>query len=248
VPLVSKRHRRFIASMKTRTSPLSHCPDKERYLMRRAPKQLIVRAYARLFKAFGPQSWWPAEGPFEVMVGAILTQNTAWGNVEKAIAELKKAKALSPEKMRRLNVSELERMVRPSGFYRIKAARLRNFLSYLDSRYAFDITLMAKRPARTIRNELLAVQGIGQETADSILLYALRKKYFVVDAYTKRIFSRHGVVRERDDYGTIQRVFMDSLPGRVRLYNEYHALIVRTGKMYCRKKGPRCNDCPLCGL
>jgi len=207
-------------------------------------KRRLLEIYEALYAHFGPQHWWPADGSFEVIVGAILTQNTSWRNVEKAIANLKGAEALSPEKMAALSPKELAVLIRPSGYYRRKAERLLHFLSYFKDQYAFDLQTMLRQPMAKIRTELLRVKGIGPETADSILLYAGGYPIFVVDTYTKRIFSRHGLAREGCNYGELQDLFMKALPRDVRLFNEYHALLVRLGKSRCLGI-PRCHGCVL---
>jgi endonuclease-3 related protein len=203
-----------------------------------------MEIYERLFQAFGPRHWWPGETPFEVMVGAILTQNTSWINVEKAIRRLKEEGHLTAAAIHRLKRSELASLIRSSGTYRIKADRLKTFTTFLFERYGGKISRMKKGPARTLRVRLLEVKGIGPETADSILLYALGKPIFVVDAYTKRILSRHGIVSEKASYEEIQQLFMDHLPVEERLFNEYHALLVYLGKRICQKV-PKCDICPL---
>jgi len=195
---------------------------------------------------FGPRGWWPGQTPFEVMVGAVLTQNTNWKNVERAIGNLKEADALSPEAMLAMSPARLASLIKPAGYFRVKAKRLRNFLKYFVESYDGSARRMARRELAELRPELLAVNGVGPETADSILLYALKKPIFVIDAYTKRILSRHGLCAEEDAYDELQELFMDRLAEDVPLYNEYHALIVETGKDFCRTK-PRCQDCPLNG-
>lgn len=200
--------------------------------------------YERLMRTFGKRHWWPAETPFEVMVGAILTQNTAWKNVEKAIINLKKKKLLNPKVLLKLRNSDLARLIRPAGYFNVKALRLKNFLQYLDSRYGRNVREMSRAPTKQLREELLQVNGIGEETADSILLYAAGKRSFVVDAYTRRIFSRHRYLSGKEDYRTIQSIFTELLPKSTPLYNDYHAQIVEAGKDFCRKK-PRCSVCPL---
>jgi endonuclease-3 related protein len=204
-----------------------------------------MEIYRRLEKAFGPQHWWPGETPFEVMTGAILTQNTSWRNVEKALARLKEEKALTPEGIRRLTEPELAEFIRSSGFFRIKARRLKDFVGFLFEEYGGDLLRMRKEGAETLRPKLLKVRGIGPETADSILLYGLGKPAFVVDAYTKRVLARHGWIQEESaPYGEVQALFTAHLPAEERLFNEYHALLVRLAKEYCRKK-PDCSRCPL---
>ncbi|PIR16317.1 MAG: endonuclease [Deltaproteobacteria bacterium CG11_big_fil_rev_8_21_14_0_20_49_13] len=209
-------------------------------------KKLLL-IYDRLFKAFGPQHWWPGETPFEVMVGAILTQNTNWGNVERAIANLKKADLLDPYKLLKLPPARLAGLIRPAGYFNVKAKRLRNFLKFFTERYDGSAEKMKAAPLHELREELLSVNGVGRETADSILLYALDKTIFVCDAYTYRILNRHSLAGEDADYNELQSIFMDGLPEDVGLFNEYHALIVRVGKEFCKPK-PNCHECPLEGL
>ena len=201
--------------------------------------------YSCLFGAFGPQGWWPGETPFEVAVGAILTQNTNWSNVERAIARLKARDVLSPRKMYALSSTDLADLIRPAGYFNVKARRLMAFLAYLKESSSLSMKRLATAPPAILREELLAVRGIGPETADSILLYAAGHPSFVVDAYTKRIFSRHRIVGPAASYGDIKSLFEDALVADVRLFNEYHALIVRTGKDFCRPRTPRCAGCPL---
>lgn len=201
--------------------------------------------YNALYAHYGPQHWWPGDTPFEVMVGAILTQNTNWGNVEKAIANLKSAGALSAEAIHKMPEPELAELIRPSGYYNIKAKRLKAFISYFMETYGGDVVAMKGAGCERLRREVLVVNGVGPETADSILLYALGCSTFVVDAYTKRIFSRHGFFAEDADYHDVRAFFMDNLPADVKLYNEYHALIVRLAKDRCLKKAGRCELCLL---
>lgn len=197
-----------------------------------------------MFKTGGPQNWWPGETPFEVMVGAILTQNTSWKNVERAIENLKKVNVLYPQKLDRIPLAKLKRWLRPSGFFNIKTRRLKAFLKFFKSRFGYSVFRMKKEKLESLREELLAVNGIGRETADSILLYALDKKVFVIDAYTRRIFSRHGLFEKEASYDAIRLWFENHLPQSKPLYNDYHAQIVRIGKDYCRKH-PKCDSCPL---
>ena len=200
--------------------------------------------YKLLFDAFGPQHWWPGDSPFEVAVGAILTQNTNWENVSRAIGNLKALGLLDARALYRVPEKRLAELIRPAGYFNIKAKRLRGFLSFLIDRYGGDMMSMAMEETQPLRERLLGVKGIGPETADSILLYALDKPVFVVDAYTKRILNRHGLVGEKASYHEIQELFHRNLPRDVRLFNEYHALFVRLGKEYCRAR-PRCEGCPL---
>ena len=213
--------------------------------MPRIQKKLLS-GFDRMFAHYGPLNWWPGDTPFEVMLGAILTQNTNWKNVERAIANLKDAKVVDPKRLYALNPDDLAKLIRPAGFFRLKTVRLRNFLKYYLDKYGGKSERMAERPLEELRSELLAVKGVGPETADSILLYALDKPIFVIDAYTKRIMSRHGFCAEEDGYYELQEMFMDSLPGDVAMFNEYHAQIVETAKRFCRKK-PLCDKCPLKG-
>jgi endonuclease-3 related protein len=201
--------------------------------------------YKKLFSHFGPQHWWPGETPFEVAIGAILTQNTNWLNVEKAINNLKKHGLLSPKKLYYLPEKRLANLIRSSGYYNLKARRLREFLKLLFLAYHGSLKEMSHMETRTLRRELLSVKGIGPETADSILLYAFGKPVFVVDAYTKRVFSRHRIIKEGADYADVQDLFMRCLKEDVRLFNEYHALIVKLGKDFCLRRKPKCDICPL---
>jgi endonuclease-3 related protein len=212
---------------------------------RRAGRAELLAIHDALFAAFGPQGWWPAETPFEVMVGAILTQNTNWRNVERAIANLRSARALTPPAMGRLPEEALAELIRPAGYFRVKAVRLRHLLRHIRRRHGGSVSRLLGTPMSGLREELLGVHGIGPETADSILLYAGGHPSFVVDAYTKRVFARHGLVRERAAYAEIQAMFSRALPADARLFNEYHALIVRLGKEFCRPRLPRCAACPL---
>ncbi|HAS05010.1 MAG TPA: endonuclease [Dehalococcoidia bacterium] len=208
-------------------------------------EQLSVNTiYDRLLDAYGPQHWWPAQTPFEVMIGAVLTQSAAWTNVEKAITNLKKAQALSPGAIRNMPFSELSGLIKPSGYYNVKARKLKSLVYWLGENYSDDIEQMSAVKSNKLREELLAVYGIGPETADSILLYALGKPLFVIDAYTKRIFSRIGLTNEDDSYNYYQKLFMANLATDVIVFNEYHALIVKHAKEACNKK-PVCGGCCL---
>ena len=204
----------------------------------------LLRIYGLLNGHFGDLHWWPAEEPFEVMVGAILTQNTAWANVEKAIAALKGNRLLSPEALFRIDEGTLAGIIRPSAYYNVKAGRLKSFVRFLQEEYAGDIGIMSAEELPALRDKLLGVQGIGQETADSILLYACGKPVFVCDAYTRRILQRHRMIDDEADYRSIQEMFMDHLPHDAALFNQFHALIVYAGKTFCRK-APKCDPCPL---
>jgi endonuclease-3 related protein len=201
--------------------------------------------YQKLYSLFGSQHWWPADTHFEVMVGAILTQNTNWLNVEKAISNLKKHKLLQPHKLYKLSHRRLASLIRPAGYYNIKAKRLKNFLKFFIEYYNGNVKKILRQATPSLRQQLLSVNGIGPETADSILLYALKRPIFVVDAYTKRILLRHHFVGEDAGYDKIQNLFMKNLKSGVKLFNEYHALLVKLGKEFCLKNKPKCDICPL---
>jgi endonuclease III related protein len=207
----------------------------------------LALMYKKLYACFGPQHWWPGETPFEVAVGAILTQNTNWSNVEKAIANLKKDKVLSPKALHDLSPARLASLIRPAGYFNIKAKRLKNFIGLLINEYHGSMSKMAKEDLRSIRKKLLSVNGIGPETADSIMLYALEKPVFVIDAYTKRVLSRHNILDHDASYDAFQTLFHLKLKKDVSLFNEYHALFVRLAKENCRTK-PLCAGCPLEGM
>lgn len=211
-------------------------------------KSKFNEIYTRLYDHFGPQGWWPGDSPFEIMVGAVLTQNTNWENVRKAITNLKEAGVLSFAKLAALPVDEIARLIQPSGYFNLKAQRLQNLLRMIRERYNGELELFLQEDLPAAREALLSVKGIGPETADSILLYAANHPIFVVDAYTHRIFSRHNLAAEESDYYLLQETFHDNLPAQPALYNEYHALIVALGKTFCRKKNPRCGQCPLQGI
>jgi endonuclease-3 related protein len=193
---------------------------------------------------YGRTGWWPGETPFEIAVGAILTQNTAWSNVEKAIANLKAGGLMSPRAILSAGDSILEDALRPSGYFRVKSGRLRSFCRHLQGHYGGSMRRMARRPAKELRKELLGIHGIGPETADDILLYACGHPVFVVDAYTRRIMSRHGHVPAKIGYEELRELFEQNLAADTEFYREFHALIVYTGKDHCRSR-PRCEGCPL---
>ena len=207
----------------------------------------LLKIYATLNGCFGNLHWWPGETPFEIAVGAILTQNTNWKNVERAIENLKGSDLLSPQGLLKIGEEKLEELIKPSGYYRIKTKRLKNFILFLFEEYDGDLDKMFEEELWSLREKLLGVKGIGEETADSILLYAGEKPVFVVDAYTRRILLRHHLIDEDARYRDIQSLFMDHLPCRAPLFNQYHALFVNTGKRFCRKS-PLCETCPLKGL
>jgi len=204
----------------------------------------LTDIYRRLLDRFGPQHWWPADEPFEVIIGAILTQSAAWGNVEKAIANLRGAGALSPRALRKLPRARLAELVHPCGYYNAKALKLKAFALWLGNHYDDDLDRLFALNADDLRRELLSVHGIGPETADSIILYAAGKPVFVIDAYTRRIISRLGLAPQKDSYAAYQALFMENLLGADKLFNEYHALLVCLGKNICRRQ-PLCADCCL---
>jgi len=203
----------------------------------------LRQLYEVLLEEFGPQHWWPGETSFEVMVGAVLTQNTNWKNVERAIDNLKGNHLLDPHALHRLSEGELATLVRPSGFYNVKARRLRSLLDWLIDTADGDLEALRHRPLSRLRRELLSVPGVGPETADSILLYALGKPTFVVDAYTRRVLRRHRLIDQRATYDDVKTLFESSLPRDAQLFNEYHALLVELGKRFCRPR-PLCAGCP----
>ena len=200
--------------------------------------------YQLLLKAYGPQHWWPADSALEVMVGAVLTQNTNWQGVEKAIANLNKHGLLSLDKIHHRSIEELAEFIKPAGYFNLKARRLKNLIGMVAEAYGGDLNAMGQMKTAQLRQELLSVNGVGPETADSILLYAFHRPIFVVDTYTYRVTSRHGLIEEEINYQALQDLFMHHLPLDVEMFNEYHALLVRVGKLHC-KRNPRCQDCPL---
>ncbi|HIJ52016.1 MAG TPA: endonuclease III domain-containing protein [Planctomycetes bacterium] len=204
----------------------------------------LTEIYQLLFDRFGPQHWWPGQTQFEIITGAILTQNTSWTNVEKAITNLKSADRLTPEKLALLDVSQLAELIRPAGYYNIKAKRLKNFINWLFDNYDGKPTKLETVDTDQLRAELLAINGIGRETADSILLYALERPIFVIDAYTARIVFRHRLIQPDADYEQLRELFQSNLQQDVQLFNEYHALLVRVGKEFCKPKAG-CPGCPL---
>jgi endonuclease-3 related protein len=204
----------------------------------------LSEIYQLLFERFGPQHWWPGETQFEIIVGAILTQTTNWQNVEKAIANLKSADLLSPEALHSMETKELAELIRPAGYFNVKAKRLKSFIDWLFANYSGELAELESIGTERLREELLSVKGIGRETADSILLYALNREIFVVDAYTARVAVRHGLIEPEADYEQLSDLFQSNLPQEVELFNEYHALLVRVGKEFCKPKA-RCPGCPL---
>lgn len=211
----------------------------------RLPEDLLNRIFVCLLQHFGKRNWWPAESAFEVAVGAILTQNTAWTNVETALANLKTTITLTPAGLHALDLAALESLIRPAGFFRQKARYLREFAACLLDQCEGDIAVYCSGTLEAARQRLLRLTGIGAETADSILLYAAHRPSFVVDAYTRRIFTRLGILEGKESYDAIRAMFMENLPQDAALYNEYHALLVELAKTCCLKRKPRCQPCPL---
>jgi endonuclease-3 related protein len=212
------------------------------------PTGELLRYYEAMSRALGPMHWWPAETPFEVIVGAILTQNTGWGNVERAIANLRAPGMLTPSALLQVRTARLAALVKPSGYFRQKAKKLKAFVRFLQEEFQGSLERMFETPTLELREKLLAVHGIGPETADSILLYAGNHAIFVVDAYTHRILGRHGITDGKPAYETVRAMIEASIPRTPELFNEFHALIVNTGKNWCRKSAPRCVECPLRSL
>ena len=201
--------------------------------------------YEKLYTYFGPQNWWPADTPFEVCVGAILTQNASWKNVKKAIENLKKKNLLDPLKLYDIPLNTLAQIIKPSGFYNIKAKRLKDFVKFLVEKYKGNLEELFSKGLYEAREELLSLKGLGKETVDSILLYAGNFPIFVVDVYTYRILNRHYLIPEETTYDEIQALFMENLPHDPKLFNEFHALLVACGKNFCKKRNPSCTPCPL---
>lgn len=210
-----------------------------------ASEPILLGYYRSLLAAHGPQHWWPGRTRFEVIVGAILTQNTAWVNVERALAKLRDEKLLTPAAMESVPAARLARLIRASGYFRQKAKTLKAFVQFLRTQYVGSLTKMFNAPTEKLRDQLLGVRGIGPETADSILLYAGNHPVFVVDGYARRMLERHQLAHATLSYQQVRKFFEENLPKDVSLYNEFHALIVHTGKHYCRKQNPRCSECPL---
>ena len=207
-------------------------------------REQLLEIYGLLLERFGPQHWWPGQTPFEVVGGAILTQNTSWANVAKAITNLKAAGRLDPIELHEVELTELEQLIRPAGYFRVKAKRLRNFTQWLFDRYEGRLERLDEIDTRRLREELLGVSGIGPETADSILLYALNRPIFVVDTYTARVAVRHRLIEPDITYDQLQDLFQSNLEPDVQFFNEFHALLVHVGKDFCKPK-PKCQGCPL---
>lgn len=210
-------------------------------------RKILQVLYERLYRSIGPLHWWPADSPFEVIIGAILTQNTAWTNVEKAVQALKEKNLLHPRRLYTIREKTLAEAIRSSGFFNLKAQRIRSFLRFFFKQYRGDMGRMFSEETGILREQMLQINGLGPETVDSILLYAGGKPVFVVDAYTRRILFRHGLISENASYEEIQKLFMENLEGDARLFNEYHALLVHVGKHFCKPR-QKCGSCPLKGL
>lgn len=210
----------------------------------RRRRERLEWLYRRLLDRYGPQHWWPGDGPFEVMIGAILTQSAAWSNVERGIAALKQHGAMAPQPLRLMPRDELAQLIYSCGYYNAKAVKIKALVTWLGDRCGDDLERLFAQDATALRRELLDVHGIGEETADSIILYAAGKPVFVIDAYTRRILPRLGLKPDKEDYAGFQRLFMEHLPHSAPMFNEYHALLVRHGKDVCRK-APRCPECCL---
>ena len=231
---------------------LQELPILAPHTLLRAPSALSDKSqppldeyFNSLFTSLGPQHWWPGRTPFEVIVGAILTQSTAWTNVEHALANLRGEGLLTPTAIEQVSTRRLQSLIRSSGYWRQKARALKAFVSFLRREYRGSLKRMFETPTIVLREKLLGVFGIGPETADSILLYAGQHGVFVVDAYTKRMLVRHGWANEKAKYDDIRWQFEKRFPGNVKTFNEFHALIVAAGKNWCRKTDPKCGECPL---
>lgn len=211
----------------------------------RAPKPSLMRYYEELLRSYGPQGWWPARTRLEVVVGAILTQNAAWRNAALAIRQMRKARLLNLRKLMAADQNELEACIRPAGFFRQKAATIRRFLDFLDKNHGGSLRRLFSQNATALRQRMLDIKGLGPESVDAILLYAGNMPFFVADAYTRRVLSRHGWLRDAATYAEAQAYLHRELPRDAALFNEFHALLVETGKRYCLRRAPKCEKCPL---
>lgn len=208
-------------------------------------KDNLLEVYHRLYRRYGPQHWWPGDGAFEVIIGAILTQSASWANVDRAIVNLKARGLLEPAALRAVPEEELALLIRPSVYFNAKARKLKAFLEHLWTHYNDDLKAMLGKDTQALRQELLSIHGIGEETADDVVLYAANKPLFVIDAYTRRITGRLGLAPDQDRYSSYQTLFMENLPLDAELFNEYHALLDRHAMETCRKRKPMCGDCCL---
>ncbi len=211
-------------------------------------KERLLEIYERLLGRYGPRHWWPADGLFEVIIGAILTQSATWKNASRAMDNLKERGLLDPAAMRDVPEEELAVLVRPSVYFNAKARKLKAFVDHLWEHYDGDLEALLRRDTLPLRQELLSIHGIGEETADDIVLYAAGRPIFVMDAYTRRILTRLGIAPARETYGAYQAIFMDSLPHDAPFFNEYHALLDRHASQTCRKRAPQCGVCCLLDL
>jgi endonuclease-3 related protein len=234
-----------MSSPQTLVASLPIVPSRPIHNQVRDAQPPLDEYYNSLFTALGPQHWWPGRSPFEIIVGALLVQNTSWKNVEIAISNLRDARLLSPAAIRRVNLRRLQRLIRSSGYFRQKARKLKSFCAFLQAKYGGSLKRMFATPTIALREKLLGIWGIGPETADSILLYAGGHEVFVVDAYTKRVLQRHGWIDDKAKYDDMRWIFERRFPGNVELFNEFHALIVHVGKTWCRPQQPKCGECPL---
>jgi endonuclease-3 related protein len=254
MPLFDSPFSQFRFSLFARIAPALTCRQQQDYLdftmpaVASAPvnhRGTLRRYYRRLYRHFGPQHWWPGRTHFEVILGALLTQNTAWTNVEKALGNLRRARALSYAGLRRLPAGRLGQLLRPAGYFRQKAGYVRGFLQHLARTHRGSLARLLRNPTAALRDELLSLPGVGKETADSILLYAANRPVFVIDAYARRILARHGLADPKARYDDLQAFFHQHLPRDPALFNEYHALLVAAGKNYCHASAPDCAACPL---
>ncbi|MCK5391470.1 MAG: endonuclease III domain-containing protein [Deltaproteobacteria bacterium] len=207
----------------------------------------INKLYRLLYKKYGPQGWWPGDSQLECILGAILAQNTSWKNVEKAINNLRKLNLISIDKLKLLTTDELAQLIRSSGYFNQKALKIKNFVKFITENYNGSLENMFEEDMYVLRDKLLSIKGVGPETADCIILYGGNKPIFVIDTYTYRVLSRHGLVPEQTSYNEMQELFMDSLNLDPGIFNEYHALLVKVGKEHCKKRIPLCTGCPLEG-
>lgn len=212
--------------------------------MKNKKRDELLEIYRLLMNRFGHRNWWPADTPFEVIIGAILTQNVAWKNASRAIDGLTRANLLDPAALHEIAAEDIARLIKPSRFYNMKAVKIENFMDFYFNEYGGDMSVMSAESPDILRKKLLAVKGLGQETVDSILLYACDMPAFVVDAYTKRIFQRYGIFKKEPSYEEVQRYFTENLPEDVALYNDFHAQIVHLGNCICKTR-PLCGSCPI---
>jgi endonuclease III related protein len=209
------------------------------------PGEVLAQYYQTLLRQFGPQGWWPARTRLEVILGAVLTQNTSWRNVTVAIRRLRKAGFLRWTQLLRASTAQLESCIRPAGYFRQKARTIRTFAEWLKSSHQGSLKELFAQPPELLRGQLLQLRGLGPETVDAILLYAGKQPFFVADAYTRRVLARHGLISPGDGYSQAQQFLHQHLPAEEAVYNEFHALLVEAGKRYCKRQAPQCEGCPL---